>query len=137
MADTVRRVEYYYVIVPDKPGEGFRLLSSLKGAGVNLLVFSAFPLQGGQAQIDLVPENTSALKAAAGKAGMKLSEQKWAFLFQGDDRVGAVSDHFKKLADAGVNVTAAAATAAGSGRYGMVVWVAPADYNRAAQALGA
>ncbi len=24
MADTVRRVEYYYVIVPDKPGEGFR-----------------------------------------------------------------------------------------------------------------
>ncbi len=28
MADTVRRVEYYYVTVPDRPGEGFRVLSN-------------------------------------------------------------------------------------------------------------
>ena len=30
MAETVRRVEYYYVTVPDAPGEGDRVLSALK-----------------------------------------------------------------------------------------------------------
>ena len=41
-----------------------------------------------------------------------------------------------KLAEANINVTAVTATAAGSGRYGMIVWVAAVDYERAAEALG-
>jgi hypothetical protein len=62
---------------------------------------------------------------------------KHAFLAQGDDRVGAVAELTRRLADAKVNVTAAAATAAGAGRYGMVLWVAQGDYEAAAKALGA
>ena len=53
MADTVRRVEYHYVTVPDAPGEGQRILSALKDGGVNLLAYLGFPLGGGQSQIDL------------------------------------------------------------------------------------
>jgi hypothetical protein len=136
MADTVQRVDYYYVTVPDAPGEGQRILSALKAGGVNLSAFLGFP-EGGQAQLDLVPEDPEALKAAAGQAGLTLSEAKRAFLIQGDDRVGAVADTMEKLAAANVNVTAAAATAAGSGRYGMLLWVRPADYDKAADALGA
>jgi hypothetical protein len=136
MADTVQRVDYYYVTVPDVPGEGQRILSALKAGGVNLSAFLGFP-EGGQAQLDLVPEDPEALKAAAGQAGLTLSEAKRAFLIQGDDRVGAVADTMEKLAAANVNVTAAAATAAGSGRYGMLLWVRPADYDKAADALGA
>jgi hypothetical protein len=51
--------------------------------------------------------------------------------------VGAVADTAAKLAEANINVTAAAATGAESGRFGMILWVAPADYDRAADALGA
>ena len=47
-----------------------------------------------------------------------------------------VADTLAKLAEAEINVTASAATGAGSGRYGMILWVAPADYERAADALG-
>jgi hypothetical protein len=137
MADTVRGVEYYYVTVPDSPGEGQRILSALKDSGVNLLAFLGFPLGAGQTQIDLVPEDPQALRAAAEQAGITLSEAKRAFLVQGDDRVGAVAATTAKLADANVNVTAATATSAGSGRFGMIVWVAAADYERAAEALGA
>jgi hypothetical protein len=137
MADTVRRVEYYYVTVPDTPGEGQKILSALRDSGVNQLAFLGFPLGGGQTQIDLVPEDPESLKAAAAQAGVTLSEAKQAFLVQGDDRVGAVADTTAKLAEANVNVTAAAATSAGSGRFGMILWVAPADYDRAAEALGA
>ena len=86
MADTVRGVEYYYVTVRDAPGEGQRILSALKGSGVNLLAYLGFPLGGGQSQIDLVPEDPDALKEAAERAGIALSEAKRAFLIQGDDR---------------------------------------------------
>jgi hypothetical protein len=136
MADTVRGVDYYYVTVPDTPGEGQRILSALKERGVNLLAFLGFP-SGGQSQIDLVPEDPQALREVAEQAGVTLSEAKRAFLIQGDDRVGAVADALEKLAEANVNVTAAAAAGAGSGRYGMILWVSEADYDRAAGALGA
>lgn len=136
MADTTRRVEYQYVTVPDEPGAAFKVLAPLKEAGVNLLAYLAFPVGGKRAQIDLVPEDPAKLKAAAGKAGLTLSQAKRAFLVQGDDRAGAVAQAAKKLAEAGINVTAAAAAGAGGGRYGMILWVAPADYDRAARALG-
>jgi hypothetical protein len=137
MAEVVRRVEYFYVTVPDAPGEGDRILSALKQSGVNLLAFLAFPLEGGQAQIDLVPVDPASLQAAAEQAGLTLSARKQAFLVQGDERVGAVAETTAKLAKAGINVTAAAATAAGSGSYGMILWVAGEDLERAAGALGA
>jgi hypothetical protein len=137
MADTVRRVEYRYTTVPDEPGEGGKVLSALSESRVNLLAILAFPAGGGQSQIDLVPEDPDSLREAAQQAGVTLSEAKRAFLIQGEDRVGAVADVLAKLAEANVNVTAATATAAGSGRYGMILWVAPGDYDRAADALGA
>jgi hypothetical protein len=137
MTDTVRRVGYYHVNVPDKPGEGERILSALKDSKVNLLAYLGFPSGGGESQVDLVPEDPAALRQAAESSGLTLSEEKQAFLIQGDDRVGAVSDVIAKLAEASINITAAAATSDGSGRYGMILWVAPADYERAAEALGA
>ncbi len=135
--DTVRRIGYYYLRVPDEPGAAARALVPLKRSGVNLLAYLAFPAGNEQAQIDLVPENSGALRKAAGEAGLKLSDAKKAFLIQGDDRLGAVADVAQKLADAQINITAAAATSAGAGRYGLIVWVAPAAFERAAQALGA
>ena len=137
MADTVRSVEYRYATVPDAPGEVQRVLSALREGGVNLVAFLGFPAGGGQSQIDLVPEDPASLRDAAEQAGVTLSEPKQAFLIQGDDRVGAVADATGKLAEADINVTAAAAVTAGSGRYGMIVWVDPADYERAASTLGA
>ena len=137
MAETVRRVEYFYVTVPDTPGEGRRILAALQEQGVNLAAFLAFPTGSGESQIDLVPEDPAALREAAAQAGVALSEGKRAFLVQGDDRVGALADATAKLAEADINATAAAAAAAGAGTYGMILWVAPTDYDRAAEVLGA
>ena len=137
MADTVRGVDYYYVTVPDAPGEVQRILTALKNKGVNLAAFHGFPLGDGRSQIDLVPDDPESLQEATEQAGVTLSEAKRAFLIQGDDRVGAVADTTAKLAEADINITAATATAAGSGHYGMILWVAPADYEKAAGVLGA
>ena len=45
--------------------------------------------------------------------------------------------HVQKLADERISVTAADAVAAGKGRYGMLLWVKPKDYARAARVLKA
>ena len=98
---------------------------------------NAFPVKGGKAQVDLVAENMTALKRIARKNGWRLSKTKKGFLVQGDERIGAVHRHVKKLADEKINITAADAMCAGKGRYGMLMWVKPKDYARAARILKA
>jgi len=136
MTDTVRRVQYFYVEAPDKPGEGAKLLTMLKEAGVDLLAFSGFP-KGRRAQIDFIPADPAAFRAAARKAKLKLVGPKTGFLVQGEDRPGAVAEFMAKLADAKINVTALDAVAAGSGRYGAILWVKPGDVTKATRVLGA
>ena len=135
MAETIRKVDYFYIEAPNKPGEGARVLEALREAGVNLLAFSGFP-QGRKAQIDFVPDDVAKFKAAARKAGLKISAVKKGFLIQGEDRPGVVAGIVSKLAAANINVTAIDAVAAGEGRWGAILWVKPPDVAKAAKALG-
>lgn len=136
MADTVRVVEYFYVTAPQKPGVGAAVLNELRQAGVNLLAFTGFPA-GRAAQMDFIPEDPAAFRAAAKKAKWKVTGPKKAFLIAGDDRPGVVGEMLQKLADAKINVTAVDATCAGNGRYGAILWVAVRDVPKATRALGA
>ncbi len=135
MADTIRVADYYYTMVPDKPGEGARLLGLLRDARVNLLAFSGFPSQR-KSQVDFVPVDPVAFVAAAKAAKLKLKGPKKTFLVEGDDRPGALADLLGKLAAAKVNVTAVDGVCAGMGRYGAILWVKPRDLKKAAAALG-
>src|SRR5581483_6694883 len=122
MAEQVRRVQYFYITAPDRPGEGARALETLRAASVNLLAFSGFP-EGRRAQLDFVPEDPAAFRAAARRAGWMVTGPKMAFLVEGEDRPGAVAEILGKLADAKVNVTATDAVCAGGGRFGVLLWV--------------
>jgi len=137
MADTVRKVRYGYVMVPNRAGAGAAVLARLREAGVNLVAYSGFPASGGKAQIDLVTSDVAGLRRVAKRNGWRLSGPKKGFVVQGDDRVGAVHRHIQRLAARRVNVVAADAVAAGKGRYGMILWVKAKDYAKAARALGA
>ena len=137
MADRVRKVNYCYLTVPTRAGHGARVLGELKDADVNLLAFAGFPAKGGKAQLDLLTDDAAAVRRVARQKGWRLSPSKKAFLVQGDDKVGAIHRHIERLADRRINVTAADAVAAGRGRYGMILWVKPKDYARAAKALNA
>jgi hypothetical protein len=136
MADRVKKVSYAHVMVPNRAGQGLKVLEALRAAGVNLSAFSAFPARRRNTQVDLVTDELAELKRVARKNGWRLSDVKKAFVIQGDDRVGAVHRHIAKLAAAKINVTAAAAVTSGR-RFGMLLWVKPRDYVRAARALGA
>ena len=137
MADEIRRIDYYYVSIPDKPGEAARILSALLQAGINLLGASAFPHGARKSQLDLIPQDGAAFIRAARGVRLKLSRKKSGFLIQGEDRPGAIAEIVGKLADAKVNITSAQVFCAGSGRYGGMLWVKPPDMRKAARALGA
>jgi hypothetical protein len=135
MADEICRVEYFYVMVPDKPGKAAQILEGLRDAGVNLLAFSGFP-KGKKGQLDLIASDTATLVAAAEKMKLDLSKKKTGFLIQADDRPGAVAEVMAKLAAAKINVVAMQAICAGAGRFGGLLWVKPGDLKKAAKALG-
>jgi hypothetical protein len=137
MADRVRKISYCYVTVPSRAGHGAEVLGELRNAGVNLTAFTGFPAKKGKAQLDIVCDDMTGVRRVARSRGWKVSKVKKAFHIQGSDTIGAVNKHIAKLAEAGINVTAADAVAAGRGRYGMILWVRPKDYARAARTLKA
>lgn len=136
MAESIKVAQYFKVFVPDRPGEGFKMLDMVKGAGVNLLAFSGFP-RGRKGQLDFVPEDPARFKEVAKHNKWKVQGPKSCFVVQGDDRVGAVADVLVRLVDAKINVTAVDAISAGVGRFAVLIFVKPGSVKKAAAALGA
>ncbi|TDJ19039.1 MAG: hypothetical protein E2O62_02840 [Gammaproteobacteria bacterium] len=137
MAYRVRKVNYCKMTVSSRAGQAEKVLRVIEEAGIDMYAFSGFPTKAGKSQVDFVSDDTAAIKRLAKKSSWRLSNTKKAFLVQGNDQIGAIHKIFKKLADEKINVTAADAVAASGGRYGMILWVKPKVYNRAARVLKA
>jgi hypothetical protein len=132
----IRKVNYFAMQVPNHAGEAHKILAGLRKAGVNLLAFTGFPNARGS-QMDFVPANSAAFTRAMKAAGLKVGKAKTGFLIQGMDRTGALDTTLGKLARANINVTAVDGVAAGSGRFGAILWVKPKDVARASRTLKA
>lgn len=136
MSARIRRVECYDATVEDVPGEGFRVLSMLEQAGVNLLAFQAVPVGPGQTRISIFADDGAVLSRVAEAAGMRLDGPQPAFLVQGDDKLGALAEFHRRIYDVDVNVLASWGVADGRGGYGYIVYVRPDRYEEAARGLG-
>ncbi len=132
-----RKVSYVDLKVPNRARQATQVLGALSEAGVNLLAFTGFPDRGGKSQIDLVTNDLVGVRRVARQQGWRIGKTKKGFLIQGRDRAGAVHRQLQKLADQRINVIAVDAVAAGKSQFGMILWVKPKDYARAARALGA
>lgn len=135
MADRVTKTDYFKIEVPDRPGEGAKVLKVLRDDDVDLLAFTGFP-RGRKTQMDFVPRDAAAFRKAMRKGGFRVTGKKTVFLIQGKDRVGALCGIMDRLGRAGVNATAVNAVAGGAGNFGSILWVKPGDVRKAAKALG-
>ena len=135
MADSIRKVDYFKAGVPNRKGEGARVLAALRDEGVNLLAFTAVPVGPDRTQLTLFPEDPGKMKSEAQKAGMALDGPHRALLVQGDDELGALAVVHEKIYRSNVNVYASSAIADGAGKYGHIIYVRPEDHERAARAL--
>jgi len=133
----VRKVSYVVLKVRNRAGTAAQVLGALAQGKVNLLAFTGFPDAGGKSQLDVMTGDLAGVRRVAKKQGWKLGATKRGFVAQGKDRVGAVHRQIKGLAKRGINLTAVDAVSAGRGRFGMILWVKPGDYARAARALKA
>lgn len=136
MADSIRKADYFKVVIPNRTGEGARVLGALRDEGVDLLAFTGFP-RGRRVQLDFVPKDAEGFRKAAKRAGLKIDGKKSCFLIQGSDRAGAIAAVAAKLATAGIGIRALDGLAAGAGRYGAILWVESKDVAKAARVLGA
>jgi hypothetical protein len=136
MRNTVRKAEYFKVMVPNRPGASAKVFNVLSEARINLLAFSGFP-RAGRAQLDFVPESPAAFKKALQKAGVSVGKGKVVFLVRGGDRPGEAWKVGGKLSKAKINVTAMHAVVAGGRRYGAILWVKPKDVTKAKKILRA
>ncbi|HSJ14268.1 MAG TPA: hypothetical protein VK939_07625 [Longimicrobiales bacterium] len=135
MAREVRRVAYFYTMVRDEPGEGYRLLTRLAELGTNLLAFTAVPIGPTTTQLALFPDDAAKLQAEGIRAGIELDGPHPALLVQGDDVIGALVELHDTLFREGINVFSSMAVASGAGRYGYLMYLRPADVDAAATAL--
>jgi len=136
MPDVIRRVDYFSTTIRDRPGEGYKLLAQLAEMGLNLVAFTAVPVGPTHTQLTLFPEDSGKMEAAAQRAGMKLDGPHPAFLVQGDDKLGALSEIHQELYRADVNIYASSGVTDGRGTFGYLIYVRPEDFQRAAEALG-
>jgi hypothetical protein len=134
---SIRRVAYCSLIVDDRPGEAFRVLSQVAAAGVNLLAFNAVPLGLGKTQLVLFPDELDALAALAQQEGWGLSPVQHAFLIQGDDRPGALVDWHRQLAEQAINVVCSNGVTDGRGGFACLLYVRHEDVDGAGALLGA
>jgi len=137
MSATIRRASYFYLMVQDRPGEAYRLLSELASGQVDLLAFNAFPTGPMHTQLALFPEDPDRLVQLARTSGMELSGPHHAILIQGDGDLGALAGIHRTLSDAGINVYTAQGVADGRGGFGYLIYIRPEDFERAAGLLGA
>ena len=136
MANKLSKVDYFYITISNTPGQAAKVLAGLADAGVNLVAFSGFP-DGRRSQVDFVPADSTKFLRAAKAMKLKVSKKKTGFLYQGDDKVGALTKLLSKLAAAKINLVAVDAVIAGKGRFGAIFWVKPKSINKAAKLLGA
>jgi len=91
MADEISRVAYYMAAIPHKAGEGARVLTAFKEAGVNLMGCLGYRKTARNAEIVFVLDEKAPGVGAVGKqAGLSLGKKQKAFLVSGEDRPGAV-----------------------------------------------
>ncbi len=136
MANTIRKVDYFYTTVKDRPGESYQVLSQLADMGIALLAFTAVPTGPGSTQLALFPEENNQFLDFAERANLRIDGPNHAILVQGNDELGALVAIHAALYNAHVNVYASNAVTDGKGGYGYLIYVRPEDFDKAAEALG-
>ena len=136
MAFTVRRIDYFYIMIEDTPEVGYEVLSQLSEQNVNLVAITAVPFGPARTQLTVFPDDTAMMKRVAQQSNILLDGPHPALVVQGDDEVGALVQIHEKLRDANVHVFASTGVANKRGGYGYIIYVRPDEHQRAAEALG-
>lgn len=129
-----QRVLYFKASLEDKPGALLTIAKDLKSKNLGLVGLWGYATVPGRAELYVIPKNADKLRNAWKAQGI-VFEEATAFFLKGGDKTGALVKSLEAIAQAGVNIVANGAIGV-KGQYGSFVWVAQADVDKTAQALG-
>ena len=129
-----KRMTYLVASVDDRPGTAMKLLHDLKKSNIGLVGLWGFGMPDGKAKIYAVAKNPEKLRTLWMGSGL-MAEEGTGFLVSGTDRTGVLLKTLEGLAAAGINIKMMDALATG-GKFVSLIWVAPAQVEDAAKALG-
>jgi hypothetical protein len=130
-----QRVTYFTTSLEDRVGSLLGIAQDLKSKKIGLIGLGGQGMQGGQAEVFLIPRNPDRLRDAWKSSGLTF-EEGTGFFVKGADSTGVLVATLDTLAKARVNIVMTEAMGVG-GNYGFFIRVAPPDVERTAQALGA
>jgi len=93
------------VVLEDRPGTLAALGEALGKGGVNVEGICAVPA-GGKATVHILVEDSSAARQALQKAGVQVAGEQDVLVMSMEDKPGSLGAVARKLANAGVNITA-------------------------------
>ncbi|MDQ6910715.1 MAG: ACT domain-containing protein [Actinomycetota bacterium] len=92
------------VSLEDRPGALADVAGAIAAAGINVEAVLAYSV-GGQTEAHLAFVDGEAARSALEGAGHRVAGERNAFVFQMEDRVGALAELTQRLAGAGVNLS--------------------------------
>lgn len=129
-----KRVTYFKTRLENEPGALLALINDLHAKKLGLIALKGIA-HGDAGEILAVAKNPEKLRETWTASGV-IAEEGLAFFLSGADKTGALVESLGTLASAGINIAAIEAVAAGTS-FGAILWVAPEDVDKTAQALGA
>jgi prephenate dehydratase len=118
----------------NKPGALLTVLQGFKSKNIGLVGLWGFATFEGKADLFVVSKNPEKVRTVLEASGI-LAEEGTGFFLKGTDKTGALLKTLQTLAAQNVNISALDAISVG-GKYGSFIWVAPADVEKTAKALG-
>ena len=129
----ISRVKALRAVTADRAGVLAEVLAEARNHGIDLAGMSAYSCEG-KAILLGVPTNFGLALQLVTRSPYPV-EQIETFRVEGDDERGALCGVMNKLAAAGISAQAVHAAAIG-GKFAGVIYVAPEDVEKAAEALG-
>lgn len=129
-----KRLTYFKAVLTDKPGALLTVLREFKSKNIALAGLWGYATAEGKADLYVVAKKPDQVRNAWKASGM-LADEGMGFFLSGTDKTGVLLGALQALEAASVNIIAMDAVVV-SGKYGSFVWVAPADVEKAAKALG-
>ncbi len=135
MALDILQVEYYNITVEDQIANASKLLSTIAGAGADFHAFKAIPMNPNKTQFTLFAKDSSKMTEGAKKSGLELEGPYSALLIKGDEKSGALSEIYRKLSQAGIQVDEACGIADINAGYGVILYLKQEDCGKAMSVL--
>ena len=92
------------ITLEDRPGTLAKAAEAIAKAGINIEGATAVP-QGGRGELHILTRDSSATRRALESAGYKVETEQPVVVADVEDKPGAGADVFRRIADAGVNIT--------------------------------